>query len=75
MLPRINPSDTQAWLLLKKHYKEEMIRMQIRTLFANDPDRFQKLSIQFGDILFDYSKNIINQKTLQLLFRLADECK
>ncbi len=75
MLPRINPSDTQAWLLLKKHYKEEMIRMNIRTLFTNEPERFEKLSIQFGDILFDYSKNIINQKTLQLLFLLAEECK
>ncbi len=75
MLPRINPSDTQAWLLLKKHFKEEMVRMQMRTLFENDADRFEKLSIQFGDILFDYSKNIINQKTLQLLFLLAEECK
>ena len=75
MLPRINPSDTQAWLLLKKHYKEEMVRMQMRTLFQNDADRFCKLSIQYGDILFDYSKNIINQKTLQLLFLLAEECK
>ncbi len=75
MLPRINPSDTQAWLLLKKHYKEEMVRMQMRTLFENDADRFCKLSIQYGDILFDYSKNIINQKTLQLLFLLAEECK
>ena len=75
MLPRINPSDTQAWLLLKKHYKEEMVRMQLRTLFENDAERFCKLSIQFGDILFDYSKNIINQKTLQLLFLLAEECK
>ena len=75
MLPRINPSDTQAWLLLKKHYKEEMIRMQMRTLFNNDADRFHKHSIEFGDILFDYSKNIINQKTLQLLFLLAEECK
>ena len=75
MLPRINPSDTQAWLLLKKHYKEEMVRMKMPTLFANDPDRFNKMNIQFGDILFDYSKNIINEKTLQLLQLLAEECK
>ncbi len=75
MLPRINPSDTQAWLLLMKHFREEMGRMKMRTLFENDVDRFDKLSIQFGDILFDYSKNVINQKTLQLLFLLAEECK
>ena len=74
MLPRINPSDTQAWLLLKKHYKEEMIRIQMRTLFANESERFEKLSIQFGNILFDYSKNIITDKTKQLLLQLANEC-
>jgi glucose-6-phosphate isomerase len=74
MLPKVNPTNTQAWLLLRKHYEDEMSRRHMRDMFAAEPDRFQKLSIQFGDILFDYSKNIINQKTLQLLLQLADEC-
>ena len=34
-----------------------------------------KFSIRFNDILFDYSKNIINNKTVQLLLQLAEECK
>ena len=74
MFPKINPTNTQAWLLLKRHYDEEMQRTDLRKLFAWDTDRFKKFSIAFEDILFDYSKNIINNKTLQLLFQLAEEC-
>jgi glucose-6-phosphate isomerase len=74
MLPKLNPTITQAWLLLKRHFGDEMQRTRLRKLFASDPDRFQKFSLCFNDILFDYSKNIINNKTLQLLFQLAEEC-
>ena len=75
MLPRINPTNTQAWFLLKKHHEEEMSRKHLRDLFAADPERFKKFSLCMEDIVFDYSKNIINQKTLQLLLQLADDCK
>lgn len=75
MLPKVNPTSTQAWFLLKKHLEEEMNRVEMKTLFANDEDRFSKFSILLEDILFDYSKNIFNQKTLQLLFQLAEECQ
>ncbi len=75
MLPKINPSYTQAWMLLKKHQKEEMMRMQMRSLFENDDERYSKYSLKFNDIIFDYSKNIITDKTLQLLFQLAEECE
>jgi len=75
MLSKINPTNTQAWLLLKKHYEDEMSRKHMRDLFAQDEERFNKFSLCMGDIVFDYSKNIINQKTLQLLLQLAEECK
>lgn len=75
MLPKINPASTQAWLLLKKHQKEEMLRMKMKTMFEDDAARFEKFSVRFEDILFDYSKNIINHKTLQLLFQLASDCE
>jgi glucose-6-phosphate isomerase len=75
MLPKINPTNTQAWLLLKKHYEDEMSRKHMKTLFKDDPERFKKFSLCLQDIVFDYSKNIINQKTLQLLLQLADDCK
>jgi glucose-6-phosphate isomerase len=74
MLSRINPTNTQAWFVLQKHYEEEMNRRHMRDLFASDPDRFKKFSITLGDILFDYSKNIINEKTLKLLLQLAEDC-
>jgi glucose-6-phosphate isomerase len=44
-------------------------------MFAHDPLRFQKLSIEFQDILFDYSKNIVTEETLGLLVELAKEAK
>ncbi len=75
MLPKVNPTTTQAWFLLKKHYEDEMNRRHMRDMFAAEPDRFNKFSLRLGDILFDYSKNIINQKTLQLLLQLANDCE
>lgn len=75
MFPKINPTNTQAWLLLKRHFTEEMQRNHLRKLFAADEERFKNFSLEFNDILFDYSKNIINKKTMQLLLQLADECR
>ena len=74
MLERINPTSTQAWFVLKKHFEEEMNRKQMKDLFASDPNRFNQYSIKAAEILFDYSKNIVTDKTLQLLFQLANEC-
>ena len=36
MLPKINPTTTQAWFLLKKHHEEEMNRRKMKDLFAAD---------------------------------------
>jgi glucose-6-phosphate isomerase len=74
MLERINPTTTQAWFVLKKHFEEEMNRKQMKDLFAADPNRFETYSIKKDSVLFDYSKNIISDKTIQLLFQLAKEC-
>lgn len=71
--PSIDPTSTSAWKQLSKH-AEEMQKVQMRTLFANDPARFASFSQTDGDLLFDYSKNIITQETLQLLMDLAREC-
>lgn len=75
MFPRISPTSTKAWKELQQHYSNEIKHTKMRQLFASDADRFAKYSIQFGDILFDYSKNIITEPTLQLLQQLATECK
>jgi glucose-6-phosphate isomerase len=72
MFPNINPTTTNAWKELTSHY-DEMKKIHMKQLFQNDPNRFKKYSLQFGDILVDYSKNIITDKTLKLLFQLAEE--
>jgi glucose-6-phosphate isomerase len=72
MLPKINPASAVSWQLLKEHY-EEMKAVKMKDLFAADAERFSRYHIQFEDILFDYSKNIITDKTLQLLLQLAAE--
>lgn len=74
MLPKVNPTSTQAWFLLTKHH-DEMRNITMKRLFNEDVDRFKKFSLKLNDILFDYSKNIITQKTLQLLLQLAEDCK
>jgi glucose-6-phosphate isomerase len=75
MLPRINPTTTQAWFLLKKHHEDEMSRRHMRDLFAADSERFQKFSLCLDQLVFDYSKNVVNPRTMQLLLQLAEECK
>jgi glucose-6-phosphate isomerase len=74
MIPKIKPHHTDAWEKLERHYKK-ISETHLRELFADDPDRFNKFSIVFEDILFDYSKNRISSKTLSLLIDLANECK
>jgi len=74
MFPSIKPDHTQAWKNLQAHY-EEAKTWQLKDLFRNDPDRFAKFSIRQDDILVDFSKNIITEKSLELLLKLADECK
>ncbi len=63
---------TPAWKALQAHY-EKMRDVHMRDLFANDPQRFERFSAHFNDILLDYSKNRISEETMQLLFDLARE--
>jgi glucose-6-phosphate isomerase len=49
--------------------------LHMRDLFANDPKRFEKFSLQFGGLLVDYSKHRITEETLPLLFQMAREAK
>ena len=66
------PSVTQlpAWKNLEAHY-HEISALQMRDLFTGDPERFKKFSLRLDDILFDYSKNRITEKTIDLLVELA----
>ncbi len=65
-------TETAEWKALQQHYDAEMKNVQMRDLFANDPERFEKFHLEFGDLLIDFSKHIISKKTLALLIDLAE---
>ena len=74
MLPAINPANTAAWKKLQEHHKE-IKQVSLQELFENDPKRFDKFSCCTKDLVLDYSKNRITQKTMGLLVDLAKECQ
>ena len=72
MLPKINPTHTNAWKNLTKHFAET--DFDLRTLFRDNPERFIDFSVQRENYLFDYSKNLISKETFDFLQDLAEEC-
>lgn len=74
MFPSTNPTTTKAWQQLQQH-AAGMKQVHMRKLFADDAQRFEKFSLRFEDILFDYSKNLITEETRALLLELARECQ
>ncbi|WP_158748925.1 glucose-6-phosphate isomerase [Acidobacterium sp. S8] len=61
-----------AWKALTSHYGQ-IKDVQLRTLFADDSGRGERLAVDALGIYLDYSKNRITDETLKLLFKLADE--
>ncbi len=66
-------TQTTAWQALTDHYFE-IKDQHMRDWFAQDPDRFKRFSLQFEDLLLDFSKNRITAETVALLLDLAREC-
>jgi glucose-6-phosphate isomerase len=56
-------------------HRREVEPLQMRYLFASEPDRFERMSLQLGDLLFDYSKNRVTAETMRLLMELAREAQ
>jgi len=73
MLPKINPLETQSWEALEDHFLQN--DFELRTLFQYNPNRFDEFSVKRPDYLFDYSKNLIDSKTKELLLQLAEEAQ
>jgi len=61
-----------AWKALEAHSKE-IQKSHLRNLFADDPKRGERLTLEAVGIYFDYSKNLITDETLKLLLQLAEE--
>jgi glucose-6-phosphate isomerase len=64
--------DRPAWSALTSHHAEFSAR-QLRDLFADDPGRGERLTVDAVGIYLDYSKNRVTDETLDLLVQLADE--
>jgi glucose-6-phosphate isomerase len=63
---------TPAWQALAAHHAR-IKDVHLRALFADDPGRAQRFSVEGGGLFLDYSKNRITDETVRLLLRLADE--
>ena len=72
MLPKKNPTQTQAWKELKSHF-QKIAGLRMDNLFKENPDRPKKFSLQHEDLFLDFSKNRITEETLDLLISLANE--
>jgi len=71
MLSKINPTQTNSWKALDEHFGGN--DFDLRTLFQYNPNRFNEFSLQKDNYLFDYSKNLIDSRTKDLLLQLAEE--
>ncbi len=61
-----------AWQALVAHH-HSIQSIHMRQMFQDDPERCEKFSLQLERLLFDYSKNRINQQTIGLLIALAEQ--
>jgi glucose-6-phosphate isomerase len=61
-----------AWKALESHYKT-VSNLHLRQLFADDPNRGQRMAVEAVGLYLDYSKNRVTDETLKLLLQLAEE--
>ncbi len=70
---KIQPLTQRAsWKALEKHH-EQVGKTTLRSLFADDPQRASRFTIEAGGLFLDYSKNRITEETRKLLLQLAQE--
>jgi glucose-6-phosphate isomerase len=62
-----------AWKALQEHYRK-IRNVHLRSLFADDPRRGERLAAEGAGLYLDYSKNRITDETIRLLLNLAEEC-
>jgi glucose-6-phosphate isomerase len=62
---------TPAWQALRAHY-DKIKALHLREMFAKDPGRGERFTVEGAGLYLDYSKNRITEETLRLLLRLAE---
>jgi len=65
-------TERKGWKALGEHYKN-VEKLHLRNLFADDPKRGDRLTLEAIGIFLDYSKNRITDETIKLLLELAEE--
>lgn len=63
-----------AWKALLSHHSQ-IAPLSLRELFAQDPSRGERLTVEAAGIYLDYSKNRLTSETIQLLVQLAEESR
>jgi len=67
-----SPTERPAWNALDAHY-QKVRDLHLRKLFADDPTRGERMTVEALGLFLDYSKNRVTDETLRLLVQLADE--
>ena len=71
----VDPTATPAWAALEQHLEELRAEgISLKKWFAEDPQRVEKLSFDMKGLLIDLSKNLVTDKTMELLVDLARAC-
>src|SRR6476646_10552027 len=65
-------TELPAWKALSVHF-QKIDRLHLRELFAQDPKRGERLTVEAAGLYLDYSKNRITNETLALLLQLAEQ--
>jgi glucose-6-phosphate isomerase len=74
MTQKIAPlNERRTWKRLENHY-QQVRELHLRKLFAEDPARGERMTVEAVGLYLDYSKNRITGETLELLLRLAEDC-
>ena len=67
-----NPITLESWKQLQSNFKN-LSQKKLTDYFSEDPNRVEKLSMHWQSFYVDYSKNLLDQSTIDLLIRLAEE--
>ncbi|OWY60142.1 glucose-6-phosphate isomerase, partial [cyanobacterium TDX16] len=72
--PPVRPpvTESEAWKALAAHF-ETVEHRHLRELFADDPGRGERLTVEAGDLYLDFSKQRITEETVPLLIAVAEE--
>jgi glucose-6-phosphate isomerase len=72
-MPTTPLTQRPEWKALQAHF-EKVKALHLRQLFASDPERGERLSVEAVGLYFDYSKHRITNDTIPLLIKLAEAC-